>query len=59
MNVLNMTTVEPQAKQGLPRYLTAGKVMRTMNFLTVGHYKGWLEQAGLGWSIMCRAQKPG
>lgn len=59
LRLLNMATVEPPAiKEGLPRVLTAGKVMRAMNALTVGHYRRWLEHAGLGWTIMCRAQKP-
>ncbi len=58
MVVRDMFTVEPSAKEGVARYLTAGKVMRIMNLVTLGAYKAGLERAGLGWSIMCRAEKP-
>ena len=56
-DVVEMTTVEPQAKEGALRWLAAWRVMSVMNAVTFGGYKAALEHVGLGWSIMCLARK--
>ncbi|MBY0564342.1 MAG: class I SAM-dependent methyltransferase [Hyphomonadaceae bacterium] len=56
-DIVEMTTVEPRAKEGVLRWLAAHRVRKVMNALTGGAYQRALEHAGFGWSIVCLARK--
>jgi ubiquinone/menaquinone biosynthesis C-methylase UbiE len=57
MDVLEMTTVVPRAKEWPLRLFVAGRVRKLMNAFSGGLYQRTLEGWGLGWSIVCYAVK--